>query len=132
MPEPIVLKNQDLAVPDAQFEATFTRLVQGLQREPRLFVLFLSNDYGGLLADLFGMRLDFVVSLFVLLAVFFIGTLGAFFLYVSSMTLFSVLAIMIGLALMFALGLLTGSRWRKLSPFAHRATPIRSNFSVAR
>jgi uncharacterized membrane protein YedE/YeeE len=77
------------------------------------------------------MRLDFVVSLFLLLAVLFIGTLGAFFLYVSSMTLFSVVAILVGLALMFALGLMTGTRWRRLSPFTHR-TPIRNNFSVVR
>jgi hypothetical protein len=78
------------------------------------------------------MRLDFVVSLLILMAVLFIGTLGAFFLYVSSMTLFLVVAILVSLALMFALGLLTGSRWRKLSLFTHRATPIRSNFSVVR
>ncbi len=81
------------------------------------------------------MRLDFVVSISVLLAAVFIGTVGAFLLYVPLLTVLSVATMMIGLGLMFALGLLTGARWRRLSPFTHRATPIRrfpDHFSAAR
>jgi hypothetical protein len=72
------------------------------------------------------MRLDFLVSLSILLALLFLGSVGAFLLYVPALTVFTVVTVLLGLGLMFALGLLTGSRWRKLSPFAHRA--MRTSF----
>jgi hypothetical protein len=78
------------------------------------------------------MKLDFIVCLGLLLAVLFIGIMGAFLLYVPALTVLTVVTMLLGLGLMFALGLLTGSRWRRLSPFAHRAMPIRSRLSVVR
>jgi len=78
------------------------------------------------------MRVDFVVSLGILFAVLFLGIIGAFLFYVPALTLLTVVTILIGLAGMFAIGLLTGSRWRKLSPFTHRAMPIRRHFSPVR
>jgi hypothetical protein len=71
------------------------------------------------------MRLDFIVCLGILLALLFIGIMGAFLLYVPALTVLTVVTLVLGLGLMFALGLLTGSRWRKLSPFSHRAMPLR-------
>jgi hypothetical protein len=71
------------------------------------------------------MRLDFVVCSSVLLSVLFIGIVGAFLLYVPLLSVLTVVTMLLGLALMFALGVLTGSRWRKLSPFTHRAMPFR-------
>jgi len=71
------------------------------------------------------MKLDFVVCLGILLAVLFIGVVGAFFLYVPVLAVFTAVIMLLGLGLMFALGLLTGRRWRKLSPFTHRAMPLR-------
>lgn len=70
------------------------------------------------------MRLHFVICLGILLAVVFIGTVGAFLLYVPALALFATVVILLGLGLMFALGLMTGIRWRRLSPFPHRAVPI--------
>jgi len=71
------------------------------------------------------MKLDFIVCLGILLAVFFIGIVGAFLLYVPALAVFTVVTLVLGLGLMFALGMLTGRRSRKLSPFTHRAMPIR-------
>jgi hypothetical protein len=71
------------------------------------------------------MKLDFIVCLGILLAVLFVGIVGAFFLYVPALTVFTVVTLVLGLGLMFALGMLTGRRSRKLSPFTHRAMPIR-------
>jgi hypothetical protein len=78
------------------------------------------------------MKLDFIICLGTLLAIAFIGIMGAFLLYVPALTVFTVVIMLLGLGLMFALGLLTGSRWRKLSPFTHRAMPVRSNLFVVR
>ena len=78
------------------------------------------------------MRVDFVVSLGILFAVLFLGIVGAFLFYVPALTLLTVVTVLLGLAGMFAIGLLTGSRWRKLSLFTHRAMPIRRNFSPVR
>jgi hypothetical protein len=78
------------------------------------------------------MRIDFVVSLSFLFAILFLGTVGAFLFYVPALTLLTVVTILLGLGGMFALGLLTGSRWRRLSPFTHRAMPIRRYFSPVR
>ena len=71
------------------------------------------------------MKLDFMVVLGILLAVLFLGVVGAFFLYVPVLTLFTVVTLLLGLGLMFALGILTGRRARKISPLTHRAMPIR-------
>lgn len=70
------------------------------------------------------MRLHFVICLSILLAVLFIGTAGAFFLYVPLLELFTTVVILLGLGLMFVLGLMTGSSWRRFSPLRHRAVPI--------
>ena len=70
------------------------------------------------------MKLDFMVVLGILLAVLFLGVVGAFFLYVPVLTLFTVVTLLLGLGLMFALGILTGRRARKISPFTHRAMPL--------
>jgi hypothetical protein len=59
------------------------------------------------------MKLNFLVSLSILLAVLFIGTVGAFLLYVPALTVFAVTTVLLGLSLMFALGLLTGRHWRR-------------------
>lgn len=72
------------------------------------------------------MKIDFAIVLSILLAVLFIGTIGAFLLYVPVLTVFTVVVMITGLGLMFALGLLIGARWRRFSVFAHsHATPIR-------
>jgi hypothetical protein len=73
-----------------------------------------------------GMKLDFMICLGILLAILFVGIVGAFLLYVPALTVITVVTLLLGLALMFALGLLTGRRSRKLSQFAHR------NFYVTR
>jgi hypothetical protein len=87
---------------------------------------------GASLAHFSSMRLDFAVSLSVILAVLFIGTVGAFLLYVPALTIFSVTTMVTGLGLMFALGLLTGTRWRRLSPFSHRSMPIKRDLFIIR
>jgi hypothetical protein len=71
------------------------------------------------------MKFDFIVCLGILLAVLFVGIVGAFLLYVPALTVLTVVTLVLGLGLMFALGMLTGRRSRKLSPFSHRAMPIR-------
>jgi hypothetical protein len=71
------------------------------------------------------MKLDFVFVLSILLAVLFLGTFGAFLLYVPILTIVTVAALLLGLGLMFALGMLTGRRSRKLSMVSHRVVPIR-------
>ncbi len=71
------------------------------------------------------MRFDFAISLSILLAVLCIGTLGAFLLYVPVLAVFTVVVMVLGLGLMFALGLLTGTRWRRLTPFDQRCAPVR-------
>ena len=71
-----------------------------------------------------GMKLDFIVCLGILLAILFVGIVGAFLLYVPVLTVLTVVTLLLGLGLMFALGILTGRRSRKLSPFSHRAMPI--------
>jgi hypothetical protein len=71
------------------------------------------------------MKLDLMICFGILLAVFFVGIMGAFLLYVPALSVFTVVALLLGLALMFALGILTGRRVRKVSPFTHRAMPIR-------
>jgi hypothetical protein len=79
------------------------------------------------------MKLDLMVCLGVLLAVLFVGIMGAFLLYVPALTVLTVSILVLGLGLMFALGMLTGRRSRKLSPFTHRAAPIRpSNLYIVR
>jgi hypothetical protein len=70
------------------------------------------------------MKLDFMVCLGTLLAILFVGIVGAFLLYVPALTVITVVTILLGLGLMFALGILTGRGWRKSSPFSHRAMPI--------
>jgi hypothetical protein len=69
------------------------------------------------------MRLDFVVCMGILLAVTFLAIVGAFFLYVPALTVVTVAIMIVGLGLMFALGLLTGRRSRKISAFPRRAMP---------
>lgn len=70
------------------------------------------------------MKLGYAVSAAILLAVLFIGTVGAFLFFVPALSVLSVSTVVLGLGLMFALGLMTGRRWRRLTPFAHRAAPI--------
>lgn len=70
------------------------------------------------------MKLDFMVCLGTLLAILFVGMVGAFLLYVPALTVISVVTVLLGLGLMFALGILTGRGWRKSSPLSHRAMPI--------
>jgi len=68
-----------------------------------------------------GMRLQFIFCLSVFLALLFISSVGAFLLYVPTLDLFVTIVIILGLSLMFALGLITGTRWRRMSAFIHRA-----------
>lgn len=70
------------------------------------------------------MKLDLMVSLGILLAVLFVGIVGLFLFYVQALTVISVVTLLLGLPLMFALGILTGRRARKISAFTHRAMPI--------
>jgi hypothetical protein len=124
MPDRKVLINQSLAAFARKSDATFTRLVQALQR---LFVksACLLFHYGWRLTCMpNGMKLDFIVCLGILLAILFVGIVGAFLLYVPVLTVLTVVTLLLGLGLMFALGILTGRRSRKLSPFSHRAMPI--------
>jgi hypothetical protein len=76
------------------------------------------------------MKLNLAVSLSALLVILFIGTVGVFLIYVPALTVFTVASVLVGLGLMFALGLATGSRWRKSSRFTHRA--MRDDLSVVR
>jgi hypothetical protein len=71
------------------------------------------------------MKLDLVICMGVLLAALFLGIVGAFLLYVPVLTVLTVVTLLLGLGLMFALGILTGRRARKLSHFSQRAMPIR-------
>jgi hypothetical protein len=70
------------------------------------------------------MKLDHMVCLGVLLAVLFVGIVGAFLLYVQALNVIAVATLVLGLGLMFALGILTGRRARKTSGFGHRAMPV--------
>ena len=76
------------------------------------------------------MKLTFAISLSILLAILFIGTVGAFLFFVPALTVFTVASVLVGLCLMFGLGLATGSRWRKSTRFLHRS--IHEDFSVVR
>jgi hypothetical protein len=58
------------------------------------------------------MKLDFVVCLGIVLAILFLGIVGAFLFYVPTLTLLTVVTLLLGLGLMFALGILTGRRSR--------------------
>jgi len=71
------------------------------------------------------MRLDFTICISILLAILFMGTAGAFFLYVPVLAIFTAVTLLLGLGLMFALGLIAGTRWRKSTAFPHRVVPIR-------
>jgi len=71
------------------------------------------------------MKLDLVICMGALLAALFLGIVGAFLLYVPVLTVLTVVTLLLGLGLMFALGIVTGRRARKLSHFSHRAMPIR-------
>jgi hypothetical protein len=66
------------------------------------------------------MRLDFLVSLSFLLAILFIGSVGAFLLYVPALTVFTVVTMLVGLGLMFALGMFAGRHKRRMTDFAPR------------
>jgi cyanate permease len=59
------------------------------------------------------MKLDLMVCLGILLAVLFVGVVGAFLLYVPALTVLTVITLLLGLGLMFALGMLTGRRSRR-------------------
>lgn len=61
------------------------------------------------------MKLTVAVSLSIILAIIFIATVGAFLLYVPALPMLAVATILLGLVLMFGLGLLTGRGWRKLA-----------------
>jgi hypothetical protein len=66
------------------------------------------------------MKLDLMICLSILLAILFVGIVGAFLLYVPALTVITVVTLLFGLGLMFALGMLTGRRSRKLSSFTPR------------
>ena len=66
------------------------------------------------------MKLDFVVTLSILLAILFLGSLGAFLFYVPAVSMFTVVLMLLGLALMFALGLQTGRHRRRNPPLIVR------------
>lgn len=72
------------------------------------------------------MKCDFIVCLGVLLAGLFVGIMGAFLLYVPALNVLTVATLVIGLGLMFSLGVLTGRRSRKISPFSHRSAPLKA------
>jgi hypothetical protein len=69
------------------------------------------------------MKLNFAVALSFLLTILFIGAVGAFLLYVPALSVFAVATVLVGLGLMFAFGLATGSRWRKASRTHHDHFP---------
>jgi hypothetical protein len=73
------------------------------------------------------MKLDFMVCLGILLAILFVGIVGAFFLYVPALTVLTSATMLVGLGLMFALGILTGRRSRKVSPFSERTMQARTD-----
>jgi hypothetical protein len=85
---------------------------------------------GGYLPDRIGMamrlpaclcmRRHFIICLSVLLAFLFIGTVGAFLLYVPALAIFATVTVLLGLSLMYVLGLMTGSRWRRSPPHIDR------------
>ena len=88
---------------------------------------------GDWFACLNGMRLDFTICISILLAILFMGAAGAFFLYVPVLAIFTAVTLLLGLGLMFALGLIAGTRWRKSA--AYRIVPLRRlphNLSVVR
>jgi hypothetical protein len=68
------------------------------------------------------MKLEIPVFLGFLLAVLFIGVVGGFLLYVPPLSILTVATMLLGLGFMFALGLQTGRKWRKLSRHANRST----------
>lgn len=115
------LKNQGFANFGVKSIASFTRRVQALQR---LVTGGLGLEWRSACTHIY-MKFDFIVCLGILLAVLFVGIVGAFLLYVPALTVLTVVTLVLGLGLMFALGMLTGRRSRKLSPFSHRAMPIR-------
>ncbi len=67
------------------------------------------------------MKLNLAIALSILLAALFIGTVGLFLIYVPALTVFTVASVVVGLGLMFALGLATGTQWKKSNRFQHRA-----------
>jgi hypothetical protein len=122
MPHAYVVANQGFSYFGGKSDTTFMRTAASfaaVRRRTR------SGRGGDQLAHIFLMKLDFIVCLGVLLAILFVGVVGAFLLYVPALTVFSVVTVLLGLGLMFALGMLTGRRARKMSPFTHRAMPIR-------
>jgi hypothetical protein len=103
--------------------ASFTRIpLQGLHGAFRFAFISYVWRSGDRVAPVKRMRRDFVIPACFLLAVLFMGTLGAFLLYVPAFTVFTVILILSGLGLMFALGLQTGARWRRLSFRFHQTT----------
>jgi len=70
------------------------------------------------------MKLNLAVALSILLAVLFVGTVGAFLLYVPALTVFAVASVLAGLCLMFALGLAAGRQWKKSDRFHHHAEKV--------
>jgi hypothetical protein len=81
------------------------------------------------------MKLDFTVCLGIFLASLFIIVMGAFIFYVPVLTIITGATMILGLALMYALGFVTGRRERKLSRYQHRPGGFRrfpENLSVIR
>lgn len=70
------------------------------------------------------MKLDTAVCLSVLLAAVFLGIVGAFLIYVPALTVITASIVILGLGLMFALGLIAGRRRRKLPEFPHHVIPF--------
>jgi hypothetical protein len=89
-----------------------------------LYLFATLHSHGDPVARRNGMKLDFMVFVGALLAILFLGTVGAFLLYVPALTVLTVVTLLLGLGFMFALGIMTGRGWRRSSPFPHRAVPI--------
>jgi hypothetical protein len=118
VPDPQVLKNKGFAGKNGKSP-------QLLRARGATFAARGNKINGDPVAHHQAMKFDFIVCLGILLAAVFLATMGAFLLYVPALTLLTVIALLLGLGLMFALGILTGRRARKVSPFTHRAVPIR-------
>lgn len=79
------------------------------------------------------MRLGLFLFLSLILAALFTGVVGVFLVYVPAQTVFAAATMVLGLILMYLLGLITGRRWRRLSPTLHRIAPARPrDWSTAR
>jgi hypothetical protein len=78
------------------------------------------------------MKLNLSVALSILLAILFIGTVGTFLVYVPALSVFTAAIVLLGLGLMFGIGLMTGTQWRKLPLLTHHVRRHTGPFPVVR